>query len=163
MRDHDVAEASPAAATVKAAEPVLIAVCCFVIILALVVGVGLATGLVLRHVVQTLPLWIGVVLGARRSRTTGWIGLPMFLFWLVLMSLIWLYLLGIARVISGHFSPIEVAMTIIVGVASTVGIVVFARFKSYLSGGAALGVFILAAVVQWVCLRVSFLPAIAYR
>jgi len=83
----------------------------------------------------------------------------MFLFWLVLMSLIWLYLLGIARVISGHFSPIEVAMTIIVGVASTVGIVVFARFKSYLSGGAALGVFILAAVVQWVCLRVSFLPA----
>src|SRR6266568_208623 len=36
MRDHDVAEASRAAATVKATEPVLMAVCCFVIILALV-------------------------------------------------------------------------------------------------------------------------------
>lgn len=156
-------EASPAAANVKATEPVLIAVCCFVIILALVVGVGLAAHLVLRHVVQTLPLWIGVVFGARRSRAAGWIALPMFLFWLVLMSFIWLYLLGIARIITGHFSPVEIAMTILVGAASIIGIAAFARLRSHLSAGAALGVFILVAVVQWICFRLSVLPAIATR
>jgi len=115
-------EVSAASRSAKVVEPIAIAVCCLVIIVALVVGVGLAAGLVLRHVVQTLPLWIGVLAGARRSRAVGWIGLPMFLFWLVLMSLIWLYLLGIARVISGHFSPIEIAMTILVGAAGIVGI-----------------------------------------
>ncbi|PYU38971.1 MAG: hypothetical protein DMG56_02245 [Acidobacteria bacterium] len=156
-------EVSAASRSAKVVEPIAIAVCCLVIIVALVVGVGLAAGLVLRHVVQTLPLWIGVLAGARRSRAVGWIGLPMFLFWLVLMSLIWLYLLGIARVISGHFSPIEIAMTILVGAAAIVGIAMFARVKWSLSGGAGLGLFLLVAVAQWVCFRVSFLPAIANR
>jgi len=87
----------------------------------------------------------------------------MFLFWLVLMSLIWLYLLGIARVISGHFSPIEIAMTILVGAAAIVGIAMFARVKWSLSGAAGLGLFLLVAVAQWVCFRLSFLPAIANR
>src|SRR5256885_3769335 len=135
-------EVSAASRSAKVVEPIAIAVCCLVIIVALVVGVGLAAGLVLRHVVQTLPLWIGVLAGARRSRAVGWIGLPMFLFWLVLMSLIWLYLLGIARVISGHFSPIEIAMTILVGAAGIVWIAVFARGKRALFGaGGGGGVF----------------------
>ncbi len=34
--------------------------------------------------------------------------LPCFVIWLVLMTLIWLFLLGWAKVISGHFTPIEV-------------------------------------------------------
>src|SRR5438309_11272427 len=129
-------EVSAASRSAKVVEPIAIAVCCFVIIVALVVGVGLAAGLVLRHAVQTLPLWIGVLAGARRSRAVGWIGLPMFLFWLVLMSLIWLYLLGIARVIIGRFLPMEVAMTILVGAAAIDGIAIFARVKWSRSGGA---------------------------
>src|SRR2546423_14608796 len=100
-------EVSAASRSAKVVEPIAIAVCCFVIIVALVVGVGLAAGLVLRHAVQTLPLWIGVLAGARRSRAGGWIRLPMFLFLLVLMSVTWLYLGGIGRVISGHLSATE--------------------------------------------------------
>src|SRR6267154_2997999 len=156
-------EVSAASRSAKAVEPIAIAVCCFVIIVALVVGVGLAAGLVLRHAVQTLPLWIGVLAGARRSRAVGWIGLPMFLFWLVLMSLIWLYLLGIARVVTGHFSPMEIAMTIVVGAAAIVGIALFARVKWSLSGGAGLGPFLFAPPAHSVCFRASFLPAIANR
>ncbi len=119
-------------------KPVAMALCSLAIIIALVVGVGLASNLVLRHVVQTLPLWIAVVLGFRRSRATGWVALPLFLFWLTLMVIIWLYLLGIASLISGHFSPIEIAMTITVGAASIIGIGLFARFKSRLSTARAL-------------------------
>src|SRR5437762_3953950 len=139
-------EVSAASRCAKEDEPIAIAVFCLLIIVALVVGVGLAAGLVLRHVVQTLPLWIGVLAGARRSRAVGWIGLPMFLFWLALMSLIWLYLLGIARVISGHFSPIEIAMTILVGAAGIVGIAMFARGKWSLSGAAGVWPFLLLSV-----------------
>jgi hypothetical protein len=144
-------------------EPIAIALCCFAIIVSLVAGVGLATGLVLRHVVQTLPLWIGIAFGMRGARPAGWIGLPLFLFWLTLMAIIWLYLLGIARIISGHFSPIEIAMTIIVGVASVTGIAIFTRLRSSLTPAMAVATFLVIAVVQWTCFRISFLPAIAHR
>lgn len=113
--------------------PIVIALCCIVIIAALVGGVGIPDGLVLRHIVQTLPLWVAIALGLRRSRTTAWVALPLFLFWLTVMTLIWLYLLGIAHILSGHFSPLEIATTIIVGLASLLGIAAFARFKSRMS------------------------------
>ena len=122
----------------RPAEPTVIAICWLAIIAALVLGVGLATNLVLRHVVQTAPLWIGVILGFRHSRAASWAALPLFLVWLVLMALIWLYLLGLSNLISGHFAPVEIAMTIIVGAAAIVAI-------------------------QLACLRMSFLPAIAHR
>jgi hypothetical protein len=87
--------------------PVQIAVCCLAIIAALVIGVGLASNLVLRHLVQTAPLWVAVALGFRQSRATSWVALPFFLFWLALMVLIWLFLLGISHFITGHFSTVE--------------------------------------------------------
>src|SRR5947207_15559060 len=104
-------------------RPIVIALCCFIVILALVVGVGLVTNLVVRHIVQTLPLWFGVAFGFRRSQATGWIALPVFLCWLALMVIIWMYLLGIARIVTGHFSAVEVAVPIIEGVACVIGIV----------------------------------------
>ncbi len=137
--------------------------CCLAIILALVLGVGLASNLVLRHLVQTAPLWAGVVLGFRRSRATSWVGLPLFVFWLLLMGLIWSYLLGISNLLSGHFSPIEIAMTIIVGSASVAGIASFIRFNSFLSRWAAGAIFVVTAIIQFLAFRVSFLPAIAHH
>jgi hypothetical protein len=144
-------------------DPMAIALCCLVVILALVVGVGLASNLVLRHLVQTLPLWFGVAFGFRRGRATGWIALPFFLFWLALMIVIWLYLLGIGHIISGHFSAVEKAMIVIVGGASLIGIVLFARLKSFLSPAKAAAAFVAMALLQLACFRLSFLPAIARR
>ena len=149
--------------TAKRSEPIAIRLLSLIIILALVLGVGLATGLVLRHIVQTGPLWIVVALGATRSRSTGWIGLPLFVFWLMLMVLIWLYLFGIVHVISGQFMPIEVVMTIIVGVASLGGILMFARFPSVLSAAKAGSFFVAMALLQCACFRISFLPAVVRR
>lgn len=144
-------------------KPIAIALCCFIVILALVVGVGLASSLVLRHIVQTLPLWIGLAFGFRGARATGWIALPSFLFWLALMVIVWLYLLGMVHIISGHFSPVEIAMTIIVGAASLMGTVMFARLKSFLSPAKAATAFVAMALLQLACFRISFLPAIARR
>jgi hypothetical protein len=147
----------------RATEPLVIAACCLAILAALVLGVGLGSHLVLRHIVQTAPLWIAVILGFRRSRATGWVGLPLFLFWLALMSMIWLYLLGLSHLLSGNFSALEIAMTIVVGIASLVGIWGFARLRSSLSPLSRVAMFTALAIAQVACFRLSFLPAIAHR
>ncbi len=36
----------------------------------------------IRHIVQTYPLWIAIVLAARNSALTKWAALPCFVFWL---------------------------------------------------------------------------------
>jgi hypothetical protein len=147
----------------KSKGPVVIAACCACISLALVFGVGFASHTILRHVIQTLPCWAAVALGFRRSRVAAWAALPVFLFWLAICGLIWTYLLGISRIVSGHFSPVEIAMTILVGVCTMIGIVSFARFKSGMSVESAGMLFLLMAIFQWVCFRVSILPAIPGR
>ncbi len=133
------------------------------IIASLVLGVGFGSHLVLRHVVQTLPLWVPVALGFRRSRAAGWAGLPVFLFWFILMVLIWFYLLGMSKMLSGHFTPLEIVMTMVVGIASVVGIWAFLKLKSLLPRGRAAVVFLLITAVQFICFRLSFLPSIAHR
>ena len=144
-------------------ETICIGFCSLAVISALVVGVGLASGLVIRHVVQTAPMWLGVVVGFRGSAIAKWMALPMFLFWLLLMTLIWLFLLGLPSPLSGHFSPIEIAMTIVVGAACLVGIWAALRISPGMSIAAGAAVFLGAATLQVICFRVSLLPAIAHR
>lgn len=144
-------------------HPRIIAAGSLVIILALVVGVGLASGLVLRHLVQTAPLWIAATLAVRRARAAGWFALPCFIFWLVLMGIIWLYLLDIARLVNGHFTPIEIAMTLVVAAAACAGIAAVVRSWRSVPVSAAAGLFLLGAALQWTCFRISLLPGIAQR
>jgi uncharacterized membrane protein YuzA (DUF378 family) len=144
-------------------RPIAVAIPSLIIILALVCGVGIPDKLVLRHVVQTLPLWAGVILGFRRSRLAGWTALPSFLFWLALMTLIWLFLLGVTRAVTGTFTPLETAMTILVGLACLWGIAIFATSKSRVSPITAATLFVIFAALQFACFRASLLPPIAHR
>jgi hypothetical protein len=144
-------------------ETVCISVCSLAVILALVIGVGLASGLVIRHVVQTAPMLLSIVIGFRGSPAVKWMALPMFLFWLLLMALIWLFLLGLPSPLSGHFSPIEITMTIVVGAASLVGIWAALRISSGVSIAAVAALLVGAATLQVICFRVSLLPGIAHR
>jgi hypothetical protein len=140
-----------------------IAACCLTIVAALVLGVGLATGLIFRHVVQTVPLWIAAGLSLRRSRAAACVAAPCFLFWLALMGIIWLFLLGVATLVHGHFSPIEIAMTICVGGASALGIGWAVRVWRRVPVPVAASLFVLGAMLQWICFRLSFLPAFVSR
>jgi len=140
-----------------------IALCCLALIVALVGGVGLATGLVIRHVVQTAPALIGLALGIRRSRAVGWFTAPIFAFWLMLMTVIWLYLAGWTTLISGHFSPFEMAMTLIVGAACAIGLWLDARSFAGVRATTAVGLTVIAAAAQVFCFWLSMLPGIAQR
>jgi hypothetical protein len=123
--------------------------------------VGIVSNGVVRHIVQTLPLWFPILLGLRQQEIAKWASLPCFIVWLVLMTLIWLFLLGWANVISGHFTPIEVILTLVVGIASLTGLVAGFRWRTSFSWSKALFVAEIFAVLQLVALRISFLPAIA--
>ncbi len=140
----------------------ILTTCCVSIIVALLV-VGAVSHGVLRHIVQTSPLWIAIVSGIRRSGLSKWAALPCFVFWFLLMSAIWMFLLGWARFVSGTFSPTEIAMTMIVGLASIVGIVTAVRIRAGVSLWSATGIVLLVAALQLAAFRLSLLPAIAHR
>jgi hypothetical protein len=141
-------------------EPKTIGYCALVTLVALYI-VGAASNGVLRHVVQTLPLWFPIVMGLRGREIAKWASLPCFVIWLVLMTLIWLFLLGWAKVISGHFTPIEVILTLVVGAAGIAGSVIGFRWRTTLSWSKALSASLIFTVLQVVALRISFLPSIA--
>ena len=140
-----------------------ILVACCVSIIAVLLVVGAVSHGVLRHIVQTSPLWIAIVLGIRRSSWIKWAALPCFVFWLILMILIWLFLLGWARIVSGTFSSTEIAMTLIVGLASVLGIVRALRLRTGVGAWSAIATVLLVAVLQVTAFRMSLLPAIAHR
>ena len=139
----------------------LVAFCAVFLIVALYV-VGVVSHGVLRHLVQTAPMWPTVILGLRDSRWSKWTAIPCFCCWLLLMSLIWFFLLGWAHVISGTFSPVEVAMTFVVGVSSILGLVTGLRTRSRTSAAGAAVVCFLTLVVQVLAFKVSFSPGIAH-
>src|SRR5215831_6795428 len=139
----------------------VIALSAFLLIVALYV-VGIVSHGILRHIVQTLPVWPTVILGLRSSQWSKWTGLPCFFLWLILMVNIWLLLAGLPHLLSGTFSPIEIAMTIVVGASSLVGIATGIRMRSGARILGVVAVFLFLLVLQVVALRISFLPGISH-
>lgn len=97
-----------------------VAICLGAVILSLLL-VGVVSSTLLRHAVQVIPLVLALAAVARRSDWAGSLALPVFLFWFLISLAIWLFLLGIARIVSGHYSPTEVTLTVVMAVAGIVG------------------------------------------
>ena len=140
--------------------PRSIAFCCLAIVAALYV-VGAVSHGVLRHIVQTLPLWVPIIFGLRGRAWAKWTALACAIFWLTIMTLIWLFLLGWARIVSGHFSPVEIAMTLVIGLASLTAIGVSLRLKTSVNWLAALSVAAASGAFQLLAFRVSLFSFIA--
>ena len=139
-----------------------IAYCSVAVLVALYV-VGAVSNGSLRHAVQTVPLWFPIALGFRQRELAKWSALPCLTFWLAIMVLIWLFLLGWAHIVSGRFSPTEIAMTLVVGAASVTGIVLSLRWRTAVTPLAALGTAVLFGVLQLLAFRISLIPYIAAR
>lgn len=138
--------------------------CALAILIALyVVGAVSVPPGSLRHEVQTLPLWVPIVAGLQRKGFAKWAALPCFIFWLAIMIAIWLFLLGWAHIVSGRFFPTEIAMTLVVGSASAVGIVACLRWRTEWPPLPASGTLLLFAVLQVLAMRVSLIPYVASR
>jgi hypothetical protein len=124
--------------------------------------VGIVSHGVVRHIVQTAPVWPTAVLAMRRSVWSKWTALPCFLFWLFLMGLIWLFLLGWVHIVSGRFTAIEIAMTLVVGFCSAAGLVRAGQMKTEIRAISASAVFLGMLILQLLAFRISLLPAIAH-
>jgi hypothetical protein len=135
--------------------------CALAIILSLYI-VGMVSHGVIRHIVQTAPIWVAVWLGMKRSQWAKWAAFPSFVFWLAIAVMIWLFLLGWARMVSGTFSPIEIAMTIAFAAASVIGMWKSVRSRTQVSWAAGIGVFVLFAFLQGLAFRISMLPRVAH-
>lgn len=141
-------------------SPKVIASCSLTMLAALYV-VGAVSNGSLRHEVQTLPLWAPIILGFNQRPAAKWAAIPCFIIWLTLMTFIWLFLLGWARVLTGHFSPVEIAMTLIVGAACIAGLAICFRWRTTLIWGKAQAISAGIAALQLAALRISFIPSIA--
>ena len=125
--------------------------------------VGLVSGTPIRHVIQVTP---ACVIAAAVWRGLTWsraAALPIFLIWLFLMILIWLYLLGIAAVISGTFSAAEIVLTITIAICAIGGTVFVFRGRNRAPWISRLLGFVVSAAFQIAALWLSFQPAFARR
>lgn len=138
-----------------------VAVALVVLIAALLV-VGAVGGTPIRHALQVAPGVLLLAVGARRS----WFpcaAAAVFVFWLFCMSLIWLFLLGIARVVTGHFTKVEIALTLVIGLASIAGLVAACRVRPLPGWPARIALFVVAAAVQFGATWLSLQPSFANR
>jgi hypothetical protein len=125
--------------------------------------VGIVSGTILRHVVQIVPIIIGVGVLERRSAWASSAALALFVFWSVIVVLIWLFLLGVSRIANGHYTATEVAATFVMLGCSIVGIIASFRLGRPVGLGGRVFAFLLFAGLQFVAMWVSFLGPIAHR
>jgi hypothetical protein len=123
--------------------------------------VGIVSHGIIRHMVQTAPMWIGVWLAAKRSQWAKWAALPCLLLWLFLMINIWFFLLGWPHILSGTFSPVEIALTIIIAAGCVVGIGAGIRTRGTTSVGRAIALAVVVLALQLCTLRVSFIRSVS--
>jgi hypothetical protein len=139
----------------------LLSVCLFGLATALMV-VGIESGLVIRHIVQIVPIVGALAVSLRQPRWAAYAAIPMFAIWLLVSGLIWSFLLGISRVLTGEFTPVEIACTIVMGASGLLGItasLVAARpFQAR-----HLATVLLGFALQVAAVVISVQPAIAAR
>ena len=138
----------------------------FLALLALVAAllfVGAVSGTVLRHVVQIIPAIVALILVRQTPSWGAYAALPLFAFWLVIVILIWLFLLGLSRIASGHYTVPEVVATVVIASASVLGAisaVSVGRRLAWVPRLATIGAF---GIFQIAAMWVSFLRPIANR
>jgi hypothetical protein len=135
----------------------LVAICLGTVILSLLL-VGVVSSTLLRHVVQVIPLVIALVAVARRSDWAGYLAIPLFLFWFLIMLAIWLFLLGVSRIVSGHYTPIEVALTVVMAVACLAGVMPAVRILPAGRRVQGVALSVAFAILQYGALWFTYLP-----
>jgi len=134
-----------------------VAVCLALVVLGLL-AVGVVSQTLFRHAVQVIPVVVAL-LGV--SRQTAWgrpAALGAFALWFLLMVLIWLFLLGIARIVSGHFTPTEIALTIVIALAGAIGFGAALRLPRATGRGVSLAIALLFVLLSYGAVWFTYLP-----
>src|SRR5262245_58859628 len=126
-------------------------------------AVGVVSDTPVRHVVQVLPaLFVGGAV-LKRVSWAPFAALAIFVFWLLIMIAIWLWLLGLARLVSGRFTPAEIGLTIFIGLSCVLGTVGAVACKPWPRLWAALAAFVGAGALQVAVVWLSVQEPLARR
>jgi hypothetical protein len=128
--------------------------------------IGLESGTIVRHIVQIIPIPAAIAVAVRRPAWGALVAIPIFLFWSLIMVLIWLFVLGISRAASGHYTAFELTMTVVIVLFSVAGIAASGRrvaAPTWSHRLVVLCVFALAGGVQFAAMWTAFLPPFASR
>ncbi len=125
--------------------------------------VGVASGTILRHVVQIVPIVAVLIVLRRRPASGAYAALPIFITWIGIVTLIWLFLLGLSRIANGRYTPVEVVSTLVMAVCSVSGALATFSLGRPLSLLRRAAVFALFGGLQLAAMWVSFLEPIAHR
>ena len=132
----------------KMSQTNVIAYCLFGVSISLLI-VGLVSGTFAHHIIQIIPMLI-VAVTMRRTNDYGLaLGLSLLVFWLFIMIFIWMFLLGIARIVTGHYSLAEIILTIIMALISSFGIIKILRSNFRANRFLLLIIFIAGLVIQY--------------
>lgn len=126
-------------------------------------AVGLVSGTPLRHVVQVTPAALALLVVWRGAPGGRAAALPILTFWLGLMVTIWLFLIDLVRLVSGHFTPTEIVLTIAIGCGCAAGLAGGPRPTAGLSTLRRVFVAVFFAVAQIAALVLSMQPPIVSR
>ena len=136
---------------------------CLIVLATALLVVGIVSGTLLRHVVQIVPIAVTLVLLRSRASWPAFAALPIFTFWVAIAVLIWLFLLGLSRIANGHYTFIEIVMTIVMAACSIAGGIKSLSLGRSVSVVHAIAVFVLFAAIQVGVMMVSFLEPIVNR
>jgi hypothetical protein len=136
--------------------------CLFSLAMALLL-VGVVSGTLLRHIVQILPIIVAAGVLGGRPDWGAYASLPIFVFWIVIVVLIWLFLLGVSRIANGYFTPVEVFLTFVMAGASLVGALFTVSVGKPLRVNGRVLAIMLFALIQIAAMWISFLKPIATR
>jgi hypothetical protein len=139
-----------------------VSVCLAAVALSLLL-VGGVSGTLIRHSIQIAPIVAALIVSLRSPATGAQAGMPIFAFWLLIMALIWLFLLHIARAVSGHFSSAEIALTVAIGMASLWGSFAASRVSRDSSVAARSAIYALFLALQFAAMWLSVQPSFARR
>ena len=140
----------------------IVRICLWVLALSLLL-VGLVSGTLVRHVIQIIPIAIVLLADTKGAKWASFAALPLFTFWMGIMILIWMFLLGMSRIANGHYTPVEILLTVVMALSSIVGIP-----TSYQSGRRLrvinrIFAFLAFIGLQFIAMWVSFLKPFATR
>ncbi len=124
--------------------------------------IGLVSHEVGRHLLQATPAIVCLVAAFFGVRAMKWAAAAIYAFWTLISVLIWLFLLHIANVAHGHYSPTEIAMTIVLAGAGLYGVVTSWRQSSGIGVIARIAIFAVFVAAQFFIMGVSFKPPFAH-
>jgi hypothetical protein len=123
--------------------------------------VGVVSGTPVRHAVQVAPCLLALAAACRRAPWAAAAALPVFVAWLLIMLAIWLWLLGLARITTGRFTPAEIGLTIAVGASCAWGIAAVFRARSAARPAVRAAAAVVFGALQVGAVWLSLHPAIA--